>query len=105
MFLFPDHTATATGTQAAGSVTTITLTNIGAGYTRIHRWRWNKYYCKYINWFVIKLYYYYCNTTSPFFTTAPTILISGGGEATQTTTCTINAGTGFINTIALPVEV
>jgi hypothetical protein len=100
----PTTTATATCTQAAGVINTITLTDGGAGYTSIPVIGWKCGGAMHITANITtNLSTSFTITTSPYFTRAPTILISGGGGATQTT-CTINAGTGFINSIALPAS-
>jgi hypothetical protein len=75
----PTTEATATATQIAGSTTTVTLTNVGAGYTSIPSIGWTGGGAMNITANITTgLLSSYNITTSPFFTTAPTILISGG---------------------------
>ena len=98
----PTTAATATATQAAGTITTVNLTP-GAGYTSLPAVGWNGGGAMNITASITTgLLTSFTITLSPFFTVAPLILISGGGGVTQTTTCTLTAG--LINTIALPAS-
>ena len=99
----PTTAATATPISTAGTITGVTITNVGAGYTSIPSIAWTGGGATNITANITtNLLTSFTITTSPFFTTAPTILISGGGGATQATTCTLNAG--LINTITLPTS-
>ena len=99
----PTTAATATATQTGGSITTVNVTNAGAGYSSVPVVGWNGGGAMVITANITTgLLSSFTITTSPFFTSAPTILISGGGGVTQTTTCTLTAG--FISAIALPAS-
>jgi hypothetical protein len=107
LFIFgggnPTTNATATCTQNAGSVNTVTLTNAGVAYTSVPSVAW--YGGGIVNItpnITTGLLSSFTITVSPSFTTPPTIVITGGGGITQTTTCTLN--NNLINTIALPTN-
>jgi len=99
----PTTTATATANLTGGSVSSVTMTNYGNGYSAIPSIAWNGGGIMNITATVAaNVLTGFTITTSPTYTTAPTILITGGGGLTQTTTCTLTGNT--ISAIALPAS-